>query len=75
MRVNGAAQRLWLGRVAAETRSYRKRCDSNNPCQNTGCWDYTKDDKVELFGKACDEVKGSAAVNVKIVVGCDTVIG
>ena len=35
-----------------------KRKDPGNPCVSSGCWDYTKDDKVELFGKVCDEVKG-----------------
>ena len=52
-----------------------KRKDTQNQCLATGCWDYNKDDKVELFGKACDDIKSTADVKVKIVVGCDTIIG
>ena len=49
-----------------------KRKDASNPCTTDGCWDYTADNKVELFGKACDAVKTSTNANVQIVVGCET---
>ncbi len=51
-----------------------RRADPTNPCTTSGCWDYTPDNRVELIGKACDDVTGGASVEVKIVVGCATVI-
>ncbi len=50
-----------------------KRKDPKNPCTD-GCWDYTSDGKVELFGKACTDVKASTNAKVQIVVGCETML-
>ncbi len=52
-----------------------KRMDPMNPCTNTGCWDYTVDNKVQLIGKACDDVKGGMNAKVQIVLGCQTIVG
>ena len=51
-----------------------KRADPTNTCTQTGCWDWTPDGKVQLVGKACDDVKLAQNANVQIVVGCATVI-
>jgi hypothetical protein len=56
------------------TLSLFKRADPSNPCTQTGCWDWTSDGKVQLLGKACDDVKQSPDASVQIVVGCATVI-
>lgn len=52
-----------------------RRRDGSNQCLGTGCWDYDKDGRIELIGAACTDVKGVTDARVKIVVGCDTVIG
>ncbi|CAN5540807.1 hypothetical protein BH09MYX1_BH09MYX1_46100 [soil metagenome] len=49
-----------------------KRKSSANDCKNDGCWDYTNDGKVELLGKACEDVKATPNAKVSITVGCDT---
>jgi hypothetical protein len=49
-----------------------KRKDATNTCTSDGCWDYTSDGKVELFGKACSDVKGAPDAHVEILVGCAT---
>jgi hypothetical protein len=49
-----------------------KRKDSSNACAGDGCWDYTPDNKVELIGKACDDVKSAPNAKVDITVGCQT---
>ena len=49
-----------------------KRKDTSNDCKTDGCWDYTSDGKVELQGKACEDVKGKPNAKVTITVGCDT---
>jgi hypothetical protein len=56
------------------TMSLFRRADPGNQCLTSGCWDYTSDGKVELFGKACQDVKTAADAEVQIIVGCDTVI-
>ena len=52
-----------------------RRRDNTNQCFGTGCWDYDKEGRIELIGAACADVKGVTNARVKIVVGCDTVIG
>ncbi len=54
--------------------SLYRRKDSSNDCANDGCWDYTSDGKVELIGKACDDVKNAPDAKVNIQVGCATVV-
>lgn len=49
-----------------------KRKDTSNMCLLDGCWDYTTDNKVQLIGKACTDVKTATSVKVNIVVGCQT---
>ncbi|HEY1954701.1 MAG TPA: hypothetical protein VGH28_03800 [Polyangiaceae bacterium] len=51
-----------------------KRASASEDCSQTGCWDYTSDGKVELFGKACDDVKGATDADVEITVGCQTIV-
>jgi hypothetical protein len=51
-----------------------KRKDASNTCDADGCWDYTADGKVELFGKACADVKTATDAKVQIVVGCATIV-
>ena len=49
-----------------------KRKTTTNDCKTDGCWDYTTDGKVELLGKACDDLKSSPTSKVTITVGCAT---
>ena len=51
-----------------------RRADPNNPCTTDGCWDYTNDGRVELFGKACTDVGASPDAQVDISLGCATII-
>lgn len=53
-----------------------KRATPTEDCSVTGCWDYTdsSDTKVELFGKACDDVMNSTDADVEITVGCQTIV-
>jgi hypothetical protein len=51
-----------------------KRSSSSNDCKTDGCWDYTNDGRVELVGKACDDVKGKPNAKVSITVGCETLV-
>lgn len=51
-----------------------RRADPSNPCTDVGCWDYTPDNKVELLGLACNDIKTATSVSVRIVTGCDTII-
>jgi len=51
-----------------------KRASQNEDCSQNGCWDYTTDDKVELFGKACDDVENATDAEVQITVGCQTIV-
>jgi hypothetical protein len=57
----------------ADAPLYRRK-DATNTCDADGCWDYTSDGKVELFGKACTDVKTAQDAKVQIVVGCATLI-
>jgi hypothetical protein len=52
----------------------KRRSDKSDACEGDGCWDYTGDGRVELVGKACTDVKGNSEAQVKIVVGCTTVV-
>lgn len=56
------------------TVSLARRSDPTNPCTVTGCWDYTAEDNVELFGAACQEIKAASTVQVRIIVGCQTIV-
>ena len=51
-----------------------KRATPTEDCSQTGCWDYTSDGKVELFGKACTDVEASTDASVNITVGCATIV-
>jgi hypothetical protein len=60
--------------VNGMTVDLKKRSDPNDTCLQDGCWDYTSDGKIQLIGKACMDVKGNAMADVKIVVGCKTIL-
>ncbi len=53
-----------------------KRATPSTDCSTTGCWDYTdsSDTKVELFGKACDDVMNATDADVEVTVGCQTIV-
>ncbi len=51
-----------------------KRKSPSDTCAADGCWDYTADGRVELLGKACEDVKTSTSAKVEIVVGCQTIV-
>jgi len=50
---------------------YRRK-DASNLCVMDGCWDYNANQKVELIGKACDDVRNAMNAKVTITVGCAT---
>ena len=52
----------------------KRRSDPSDTCATDGCWDYTSDGKIELIGKACDDAKALTSGEVKIIVGCATII-
>jgi hypothetical protein len=52
----------------------KKRTDMADTCAADGCWDYTKDGKVELLGKACTDLGAAKSAKVDILVGCATVL-
>lgn len=54
------------------TKGVLKRSDTNDTCEQDGCWDYDLSNKVKLFGKACADAQASGSVKVQIVVGCTT---
>ena len=56
------------------TDALKKRSDPSDTCATDGCWDYTPDGKIEILGKACDDVKTLTSGKVQIIVGCATVI-
>lgn len=51
-----------------------KRKDPLDLCAVDGCWDYTPEDKVRIFGKACDDLSNAGTGKVDIYVGCETVV-
>ncbi|HUH02283.1 MAG TPA: hypothetical protein VML75_09815 [Kofleriaceae bacterium] len=52
-----------------------KRANPADTCDATGCWDYINSNtQLELFGRACTEVKTGASVQVRIITGCQTVV-
>ena len=61
------------GNAGGTTDLYRRK-DASNACTSDGCWDYTPDGKLELLGKACQDVKSAPDAKVEIVVGCKTVV-
>ncbi len=57
-----------------KTDLYRRK-DSSNACITDGCWDYNALGQVELIGKACTDVQANVTAEVKVSIGCFTVIG
>ncbi len=53
----------------------KRRKDPMNQCVADGCWDYDMAGKVQLLGKACEDVRNATDAKVKIIVGCPTIIG
>jgi hypothetical protein len=53
---------------------YRRKYSSNT-CISDGCWDYNALGQIQLIGKACTDVQASASTEVKVSIGCFTVIG
>lgn len=54
--------------------SVPRRSDKADPCAADYCWDYDANTKVELIGKACDDLTNASSAGVSIVAGCDTII-
>ena len=53
-----------------------RRKDSTNPCTSgAGCWDYGTDGKVQLLGSACGAAQAASHIDVKVTVGCTTIVG
>lgn len=58
------------------SQSLTRRKDSTNPCTTgAGCWDYSLDGKVQLLGNACSAAQGASSIDLKITVGCTTILG
>ncbi len=60
--------------IGGTTMTLPKRKDPADMCTVDGCWDYTPDDKVQIFGKTCDDLNSAAAGKVDIYVGCETIL-
>lgn len=60
--------------VGADTTLLPKRKDPMDQCLADGCWDYTSDGKVQIYGKTCDDLSNAAAGKVDIYVGCETIL-
>jgi len=58
--------------VFGESQSVPRRRDANDACAADYCWDYDADGKVQLIGKACEDLKAKRDAKVNIVVGCKT---
>lgn len=56
------------------TSTLPKRKDPLDLCAVDGCWDYTPDDKIRIYGKTCDDLNNAAAGKVDIYVGCETIL-
>lgn len=52
-----------------------RRKDKASTCEQKGCWDYTSDERLELFGKACADVRSSQGTKIVVQVGCQPIIG
>jgi hypothetical protein len=52
-----------------------RRQDQTNTCAQTGCWDYSSDGKVQLIGAACSAAQAAGQIDVKVSVGCQTIVG
>jgi hypothetical protein len=59
--------------ATSQTQLY-KRASTSEDCVTDGCWDYTSDGKVELIGKACDDLMNATDSDVEISVGCATIV-
>lgn len=51
-----------------------KRADMSDACTTDGCWDYNAEGKIELIGRACDDIKNGETTKVEIFVGCATIV-
>lgn len=60
--------------IDANTGLLPKRKDPLDLCTVDGCWDYTPDDKVRIYGKTCDDLSNAKVGKVDIYVGCETVL-
>lgn len=52
-----------------------RRKNPSDTCLDRACWDYNAAGKIELIGKSCEDVKKNSDVQVRIGVGCATVVG
>lgn len=60
--------------IDEKTTTLPRRKDPLDLCTVDGCWDYTPDDKVRIYGKTCEDLSNAAAGKVDIYVGCQTIL-
>lgn len=60
--------------IGGMTMTLPKRKDPADMCTVDGCWDYTPDEKVQIYGKTCEDLGNAAAGKVDIYVGCETIL-
>jgi len=60
--------------VGADTKLLPKRKDPLDLCAADGCWDYTADGKVQIYGKTCEDLNNATMGKVDIYVGCETIL-
>jgi hypothetical protein len=58
--------------VGAGPTEILRRKDATDPCENDLCWDYNGEGKIELIGKACDDLTSAPKAAVSVVAGCKT---
>lgn len=51
-----------------------RRSSPTDSCTTVDCWDYDIAQDIEILGQACDNLKAAESVEVKIVVGCTTIV-
>jgi hypothetical protein len=49
-----------------------RRSDPGDLCTGDYCWDYNGEGKIELIGKACDDLTSAPKAAVSVVAGCKT---
>lgn len=60
--------------IDGNTTTLPKRKDPLDLCTVDGCWDYTPDDKIRIYGKTCEDLGNAKVGKVDIYGGCATIL-
>jgi len=56
------------------TQDLPRRSVPAEPCDTVDCWDYDMSQDIDILGQACEKLKAATEVEVKIIVGCTTIV-